>query len=110
MSWLLTPAVVLAFLGITLYLGIRAGKGRQQSVAEHVVAGRGLPLLLVFFIAVGEIYSSLSSLGHHERHVGSDDGLLDRPQNLAAGQGTELPHASAIPGRIVPEPRATCSG
>jgi SSS family solute:Na+ symporter len=28
-----------------------------------VVAGRGLPLLLVFFIAVGEIYSSLSFLG-----------------------------------------------
>ena len=63
MSWMLTPAVVLGFLLITLYLGIRAGKGRQQSVSEHVVAGRGLPLLLVFFIAVGEIYSSLSFLG-----------------------------------------------
>jgi SSS family solute:Na+ symporter len=63
MSWLLTPAVVLGFLGVTLYLGIRAASGRQQSVAEHVVAGRGLPLVLVFFIAVGEIYSSLSFLG-----------------------------------------------
>ena len=63
MSWMLTPAVVLGFLLITLYLGIRAGSGRQRSVSEHVVAGRGLPLLLVFFIAVGEIYSSLSFLG-----------------------------------------------
>jgi SSS family solute:Na+ symporter len=63
MSWMLTPAVVLGFLLITLFLGIRAASGRQRSVSEHVVAGRGLPLLLVFFIAVGEIYSSLSFLG-----------------------------------------------
>lgn len=63
MSWMLTPAVVLGFLLITLYLGIRAASGRQRSVSEHVVAGRGLPLVLVFFIAVGEIYSSLSFLG-----------------------------------------------
>jgi SSS family solute:Na+ symporter len=63
MSWMLTPAVVLGFLAITLFLGIRAASGRQRSVSEHVVAGRGLPLVLVFFIAVGEIYSSLSFLG-----------------------------------------------
>ncbi len=63
MSWMLTPAVVLGFLLITLYLGIRAASGRQRSVSEHVVAGRGLPLTLVFFIAVGEIYSSQSFLG-----------------------------------------------
>jgi SSS family solute:Na+ symporter len=63
MNWMLTPAVVVAFLAVTLFLGIRASSGRQRSVAEHVVAGRGLPLLLVFFIAVGEIYSSLSFLG-----------------------------------------------
>jgi SSS family solute:Na+ symporter len=63
MSWMLTPAVVLCFLLITLYLGIRAASGHQRSVSEHVVAGRGLPLVLVFFIAVGEIYSSLSFLG-----------------------------------------------
>ncbi len=63
MNWMLTPAVILGFLLITLFLGIRAASGRQQSVSEHVVAGRGLPLILVFFIAVGEIYSSLSFLG-----------------------------------------------
>ena len=63
MNWMLTPAVTLAFLAVTLFLGIRAASGRQRSVSEHVVAGRGLPLALVFFIAVGEIYSSLSFLG-----------------------------------------------
>ena len=47
MSWMLTPAVVLCFLLITLYLGIRAASGHQRSVSEHVVAGRGLPLVLV---------------------------------------------------------------
>ncbi len=63
MSWLWTPAAILAFLLVSLFLGIYATRGRQRSVSEHVVAGRGLPLLLVFFIAVGEIYSSLSFLG-----------------------------------------------
>jgi solute:Na+ symporter, SSS family len=63
MNWMLTPAVILGFLLITLFLGIRAARGQQRSVSEHVVAGRGLPLVLVFFIAVGEIYSSLSFLG-----------------------------------------------
>src|SRR5260370_40584662 len=63
MSWMLTPAVVLGFLLITLYLGIPAASGRQRSVSGHGVAGRGLPLTLVFFIAVGEIYSSQSFLG-----------------------------------------------
>ncbi|MBK9170265.1 MAG: sodium:solute symporter family protein [Bryobacterales bacterium] len=63
MDWMLVPAAILAFLLVTLYLGLRAAKGRQRSVSEHVVAGRGMPLLLVFFIAVGEIYSSLSFLG-----------------------------------------------
>lgn len=62
-DWMLTPAVILVFLLVTLFLGLRAASGRQQSVSEHVVAGRGLPLVLVFFIAVGEIYSSLSFLG-----------------------------------------------
>ena len=63
MTWIWTPIAILAYLLITLYLGLRAAKGRQRSVSEHVVAGRGLPLVLVFFIAVGEIYSSQSFQG-----------------------------------------------
>lgn len=63
MNWIWIPLTILAYLLVSLWLGVRAARGRQQSVSEHVVAGRGLPLLLVFFIAVGEIYSSLSFLG-----------------------------------------------
>jgi solute:Na+ symporter, SSS family len=63
MNWIWVPVTIVAYLLVTLWLGIRAARGQQQSVSEHVVAGRGLPLLLVFFIAVGEIYSSLSFLG-----------------------------------------------
>ncbi len=63
MNWIWIPITILAYLLVTLWLGLRAARGRQHSVSEHVVAGRGLPLALVFFISVGEIYSSLSFLG-----------------------------------------------
>jgi solute:Na+ symporter, SSS family len=63
MNWIWVPVAIMAYLLITLWLGLRAARGQQRSVSEHVVAGRGLPLVLVFFIAVGEIYSSLAFLG-----------------------------------------------
>lgn len=63
MNWVWIPVAILGYLLVTLWLGLRAARGQQRSVSEHVVAGRGLPLILVFFIAVGEIYSSLAFLG-----------------------------------------------
>ncbi len=61
--WLIVPFVVIAFLLLSLYLGIRAGRGRIHSTADHVVGGRSFGFLLVFFTSVGEIYSSVSFLG-----------------------------------------------
>ena len=61
--WSIVPVVVLAFLALSLYLGVKAGRGRIHSTADHVVGGRNFGLLLVFFVSVGEIYSSVSFLG-----------------------------------------------
>ena len=57
------PVIVIGFLLVSLYLGVRGGRGGALTTADHVVAGRGLGLLLLFFVAVGEIYSSASFLG-----------------------------------------------
>lgn len=57
------PVIVIGFLLVSLYLGVRGGRGGAATTADHVVAGRGLGLLLLFFVAVGEIYSSASFLG-----------------------------------------------
>ena len=62
-EWVWVPIIVIGFLLISLYLGIRGGTGSSATTADHVVAGRKLGLLLLFFVAVGEIYSSASFLG-----------------------------------------------
>ena len=61
--WSIVPIFVLGFLLISLLVGIRAGRGHVHTTADHVVGGRHLGLLLVFFVSVGEIYSSVSFLG-----------------------------------------------
>ena len=61
--WTIIPAVVLGFLILTLIVGLRAGRGRVHTTADHVVGGRNLGFLLVFFVSIGEIYSSVAFLG-----------------------------------------------
>ena len=61
--WTIVPTVVLGFLVLTLIVGLRAGKGRVNTTADHVVGGRSLGFLLVFFVSIGEIYSSVAFLG-----------------------------------------------
>ena len=67
--WLIVPVFVIGFLLLSLYLGIRAGKGRIHTTVDHVVAGRKLGFLLVFFVSVGEIWPvlRLSSLSRRAR-------------------------------------------
>lgn len=61
--WTIVPTVVLGFLILTLAVGLRAGKGKVHTTADHVVGGRSLGFLLVFFVSIGEIYSSVAFLG-----------------------------------------------
>ena len=61
--WLVVPIVVLAFLLMSLGVGLWAARTRVFSTADHVVAGRSFGSVLVFFVSVGEIYSAVSFLG-----------------------------------------------
>jgi len=61
--WTIVPIFVLLFLGINLAIGLLAGRGQVKSTADHVVGGRSLGFLLVFFMSIGEIYSSVAFLG-----------------------------------------------
>lgn len=62
-QWQIVPLFVAGFLAITLYLGMRAGRGTIHSAEDHVLGGRSLGLALIFFVSVGEIYSSVAFLG-----------------------------------------------
>jgi SSS family solute:Na+ symporter len=61
--WLIVPLFVVGFLLASLYLGVRGGRGKIHGTADYVVGGRSLGLVLVFFVSVGEIYSSVAFLG-----------------------------------------------
>ena len=61
--WTIVPVFVLLFLAVNLAIGLLAGRGHVKSTADHVVGGRSLGLLLVFFMSIGEIYSSVAFLG-----------------------------------------------
>ena len=61
--WTIVPIFVLLFLAINLTIGLLAGRGHGKSTADHVVGGRSLGFLLVFFMSIGETYSSVAFLG-----------------------------------------------
>jgi SSS family solute:Na+ symporter len=61
--WTIVPIFVLLFLGLNLAIGLLAARGHVKSTADHVVGGRNLGFLLVFFMSIGEIYSSVAFLG-----------------------------------------------
>ena len=61
--WAIVPAFVVLFLAINLTIGLLAGRGHGKSTSDHVVGGRSLGFLLVFFMSIGEIYSSVAFLG-----------------------------------------------
>ena len=61
--WAVVPVFVLLFLAVNLTIGLLAGRGHVRSTADHVVGGRSLGFLLVFFMSIGEIYSSVAFLG-----------------------------------------------
>jgi solute:Na+ symporter, SSS family len=61
--WTIVPVFVLLFLAVNLTIGLLAGRGHVKSTADHVVGGRSLGFVLVFFMSIGEIYSSVAFLG-----------------------------------------------
>jgi len=60
----MASTVFLGFIALSLWLALRAGKGRgSQSVHDFFVASRQFGAWLVFFLAAGEIYSIGTMVG-----------------------------------------------
>lgn len=56
--------LMLAYLAVALAVGILAGRGRSAwSVSEYAVAGRGLGLVVMWFLMGSTIFSAFSFLG-----------------------------------------------
>ncbi|QPA32317.1 sodium:solute symporter family protein [Thermaerobacillus caldiproteolyticus] len=55
--------IIFAFLLLSLYLGIRARKGKDMNLEQWTIGGRGFGTLFVFLLMAGEIYTTFTFLG-----------------------------------------------
>jgi SSS family solute:Na+ symporter len=55
--------VIFAFAALALGLGLRASHGREMSLEQWTVAGRGFGAIFVFLLLAGEIYTTFTFLG-----------------------------------------------
>lgn len=55
--------IIAVFLAIAIYLGISSGKGKDMTLEQWTVGGRGFGTLLVFFLMAGEAYTTFTFLG-----------------------------------------------
>ncbi|WP_088228105.1 sodium:solute symporter [Desulfosporosinus sp. FKB] len=55
--------IIFAFLLFSLYLGLRAKKGKQMDLEQWTVGGRGFGPIIIFILMAGEIYTTFTFLG-----------------------------------------------
>ncbi|KAB2336717.1 sodium:solute symporter [Cytobacillus depressus] len=55
--------IIFGFLLLSIFLGIQAQKGKDMTLEQWSVGGRGFGTLLVFLLMAGEIYTTFTFLG-----------------------------------------------
>jgi len=55
--------IILGFLVLSIWLGIRSTKGKDMNLEQWTVGGRGFGAIFVFLLMAGEIYTTFSFLG-----------------------------------------------
>jgi SSS family solute:Na+ symporter len=55
--------LIFAALAAALFLGLRAGRGKEMNLEQWAVAGRGFGTIIVFVLMAGEIYTTFTFLG-----------------------------------------------
>lgn len=55
--------IIVAFLIVSIWLGLQARKGKDMNLEQWAVGGRGFSGILVFFLMAGEIFTTYTFLG-----------------------------------------------
>ena len=55
--------IIFAFLALSIFLGVRARRGKDMDLEQWSVGGRGFGTLFVFLLLAGEIYTTFTFLG-----------------------------------------------
>src|SRR5918912_2132637 len=55
--------IIFAFLALSIFLGVRARRGKDMDLEQWSVGGRGFGTLFIFLLLAGEIYTTFTFLG-----------------------------------------------
>lgn len=55
--------IIFGFLLLSIFLGVRAQKGKDMNLEQWTVGGRGFGTIFVFLLMAGEIYTTFTFLG-----------------------------------------------
>lgn len=55
--------IIFGFLALSIFLGIQARKGKDMSLEQWTVGGRGFGTIFIFLLMAGEIYTTFTFLG-----------------------------------------------
>ncbi|MFP5113072.1 sodium:solute symporter family protein [Bacillaceae bacterium C204] len=55
--------IIFGFLAFSIFLGVQAQKGKEMSLEQWSVGGRGFGTIFVFLLMAGEIYTTFTFLG-----------------------------------------------
>jgi solute:Na+ symporter, SSS family len=55
--------IIFGFLALSIFLGVQAQKGKEMSLEQWSVGGRGFGTIFVFLLMAGEIYTTFTFLG-----------------------------------------------
>ncbi len=62
-QWVVVTIVIVLYLGLTLTIGLLAGRRQSDSVAGYVAADRSFGLLVMYFVTGASVFSAFAFLG-----------------------------------------------
>lgn len=62
-QWVIVTSMIAAYLGLTLWVGLRAGRGTSSTVDGFVAGDRNFGFLVMYFVTGATVFSSFAFLG-----------------------------------------------
>ena len=62
-QWVVISAMIVAYLGVTLWVGLRAGRGTSSTVDGFVAGDRNFGFIVMYFVTGATVFSAFAFLG-----------------------------------------------
>ena len=59
-QWVVVTSLIVAYLGLTLWVGLRAGRGTSSTVDGFVAGDRNFGFLVMYFVTGATVFSAFA--------------------------------------------------